>query len=405
LATGVAPHGDPPVHWSETKNVRWKMTLPGRGHSSPVVWGDRVYVTAAVPAGKALPPRYARRPGTHNNLPVTHHQRFIVLAINRANGEIVWQKLVHEALPLEGGHETASLASASPVTDGQYVFAFFGSHGLYCLNRKGDVQWQIDLGAMHTKHGHGEGASPVLHGDTLIVNWDHQGDSFIVALNKHTGDQRWRMLRDELTSWSTPIVIEHKGEAQVIVNGTNRIRSYDLTTGKVIWECAGLSANIVASPVFADGYVYAASSYVKKAMLAIRIDGAAGDITHTNHIVWKSRRGTPYVPSLLLYDDALYFLSHYQNVLSRVIAKTGQQPSGPYRLPAIGNVYASPVGAADRIYITDLNGVTLVMTHEQTPKVLAVNRLDDSFSASAAIAGRELFLRGSRYLYCIAKVQ
>lgn len=403
LATGVAPRGNPPITWSESKNIRWKTPLPGRGHSSPIVWADRVYVTSAVPIGKPLSPRYSGRPGAHNNLPVTQKRAFVVMAVDRKTGRIVWRKTVREAIPHEGGHETASLASASPVTDGTLIIAFFGSNGLYCLNTAGEIQWQKDFGKMHSKHGHGEGASPALHGDTLIVNWDHQGDSFIVALNKHTGEQIWRQPRDELTSWSTPIVVEHNGKQQIIVNGTNAIRAYDLATGRVIWSCGGLSANIVASPVSADGYAYAASSYDKKAMVAIRLPGAAGDITHSEHVVWRRRRGTPYVPSLLLYDDALYFLSHYQNVMSRLVAKTGKQPTGPYRLPAVGNIYASPVAASGRIYITDLNGVTLVMTHEQTPRVLAVNRLDDHFSASAAIAGGDFFLRGRRHLYCIAE--
>ena len=283
------------------------------------------------------------------------------------------------------------------------MYAFFGSRGLYCFDLNGEPQWEKDLGEMQTKHGHGEGSSPVLHGDTLVVNWDHEGESFVTAFDKSTGKQRWEVAREEVTSWATPIVVEHAGKHQVVVSGTNRVRGYDLATGAVIWECGGLSANIVASPVAADGIVYAGSSYDKRALLAIRLEGARGDITGTDCVLWRRRRGTPYVPSPLLYGDSLYFLRHYQGILSRVNTKTGEDRGGPFRLGGLRDIYASPVGAADRIYITDRNGTTLVISHDETQRVLAQNRLDDSFSASAAIVDREMFLRGEKYLYCIAE--
>jgi outer membrane protein assembly factor BamB len=245
----------------------------------------------------------------------------------------------------------------------------------------------------------------VLFGNTLVVNWDHEGQSFTVALDKRTGKQLWKIARDEVTSWATPIVVEHDGKPQLIISGTNRIRGFDLATGRVIWECDGLSANIVATPVSADGMVYAGSSYDTRAMLAIRLEGAKGDITGTDRVAWIRTRGTPYVPSPLLYGESLYFLRHYQGVLTRLIARTGEEQDDPFRLPEIRNVYASPVGAAGRVYITDLDGTTVVISHGDSPTVLAINRLDDSFSASATPVGGELFLRGERYLYCIAEGQ
>ncbi len=401
--TGAAPHANPPVEWSETENIRWKIALPGSGHSTPIVWGDRVFITAAVPYGDPMEPRYDSAHGTHDSVPVTRHHRFMVLAISRREGKVLWQRTVHREVPHEGGHYTGTFASHSPVTDGEHVFAFFGSRGLYGLDLDGGLQWKADLGEMQTKHAHGEGSSPALHGDTLFINWDHEGRSFVIAFDKRTGEERWRVAREEVTSWATPIVVEHGGKPQLIISGTNRVRGYDPATGNVIWECGGLSANIVASPVSADGMVYAASSYDTRAMLAIRLDGAKGDITGTDQVVWRRRRGTPYVPSPLLYGDSLYFLRHYQGILSRVDAKTGEERTGPFRLGGIRNVYASPVGAANRLYITDRQGTTLVMSHADLPKMLAVNRLDDSFSASAAVAGGELFLRGQRNLYCIAE--
>jgi outer membrane protein assembly factor BamB len=399
----VAPHANPALEWSETKNIRWKVALPGRGHSTPIVWGDRIFITTAIPYGEPLEPIYDNAPGSHDNLPVTHHHQFVVLAVNRANGKILWQRTVCQQLPHEGGHYTGSLASNSPVTDGEHLFAFFGSRGLYCLDLDGALVWKAVLGQMQSLHAHGEGSSPALDGDTLIINWDHEGRSFVVALDKRTGRERWKVARGEVTSWATPIVVQHGGQAQVIISGTNRVRGYDLATGDVIWECGGLSSNIVASPVSADGMVYAGSSYDTRALLAIRLEGAKGDITGTDHVVWRRIRGTPYVPSPLLYGDALYFLAHYQGILSRVRAKTGEDWPGAFRLDGIRDVYASPVGAADRVYITDRYGTTLVVRHADTPQVLAQNQLNDTFSASAALVDRELFLRGQQCLYCIAE--
>ena len=401
LGTGVAPEADPPVHWSESRNLLWKKVLPGLGHSTPILWGHRIFVTAAVPTGDALKPVYDDAPGSHGNLPVTHRQRFVVLALDRGSGEVLWERTVRASLPHEGGHYTSSLASASPLTDGERVLAYFGSQGVYSLSLEGELQWEKQMGTMRTKHGHGEGSSPVLYGETLVINWDHEGQSFVVALDKRTGKELWKIPRKEVTSWATPIAVEQDGVAQVIVAGTSRVRGYHLETGEVIWECGGLAANIVASPVAEDGMAFVGSSYDKRVLLAIRLSGARGDITGTDRVPWTRRRTTPYVPSPLLYDGVLYFLAHYQSVLTRVDARTGRERPGPLRLPGIGNVYASPVAAAERIYVTDLSGATLVLSHSETPEALAVNRLEDSFSASVALAGRQLYLRGEKNLYAI----
>ena len=405
LGTGVAPGANPPLEWSETKNIRWKTELTGLGHSTPIVWGGRIFLTTAVPFGEQRPPKYSGAPGAHDNLPVTRSHRFVVLAVDRADGNIRWQNAVHEALPHEGGHYAGSLASGSPVTDGQHVYAFFGSHGVYCLDFAGNLVWKKDLGRMQTKHGHGEGSSPTLHGNTLVVNWDHEGRSFLVALDKHSGDERWRVNRDEVTSWATPIVVQHAGRAQVIVSGTSRVRGYDLATGESLWECGGLSANVVATPVAAHGMVFVASSYDTRNMLAIKLERARGDITGTSHVVWSRRERTPYVPSPLLYEDSLYFLRHYQGILSRVDTKTGEERVGPFRLGSVRNAYASPVAAAGRVYVTGLEGTTQVISHGEIPRLLAVNQLDDSFSASAAMVDEELYLRGRKSLYSIGAKQ
>jgi outer membrane protein assembly factor BamB len=285
-----------------------------------------------------------------------------------------------------------------------FLYAFFGSRGLYCLDQKGELKWQQDLGRMQTLHAHGEGSSPVLCGDSLIVCWDQEGDSFLYAFDKRTGQQRWKVARDEKTAWSTPLVVEHEGKTQIVVSATKRVRGYDPATGRQIWECAGLTDNVVSSPVYWNGILIAGNSYYQQAMLAIRLAGAKGDLTGTDHVVWKLNRMTPYVSSPLLYDDTLYFLRHNQNILSRLDPATGKARGEPLRLEGIRDfLFASPVGAAGRIYITGRDGATVVLRHDRENATLAVNHLDDSFSASAALVDRELYLRGERFLYCIVE--
>jgi len=407
LATGVAPHADPPVRWSEGENVRWKSAIPGKGHSSPVLWGERVFLTTAVPFGDALGPFVDQAPGTHDSVPVTQKERFLALAVDRRDGKIQWQTTLREEVPHEGGHVTGSYASASPATDGEVLIAPFGSHGVYALDLAGKLLWTQDLGRMATKHNHGEGSSPLLVGESVVVVWDHEAGSFVAAFDRRTGKERWRVARDEETSWASPIAVEREGRTQVVVSGTNRIRGYDLESGAVLWQCGGLSSNVVCSPVSADGLVFAGSSYESQALLAIDLARARGEITGGEAVLWSRRRATPYVPSLLLVADTLYFLHHYQGFLARVTARTGAEPERAFRLEGVDDVYASPVSAAGRVYVTDRSGLTVVLRHVAAGggelEVLARNTLDDTFSASAALVGRELFLRGEQFLYCLAE--
>ena len=402
LANGVAPLADPPSEWSEKKNIKWKLPLPGKGHSSPILWGDLVFLMSAEPYGKPTEPVYDNAPGSHDNVGVNQFYNFVVIAVRRSDGKIAWRTKVRSEFPHEGGHMTGSLVSNSPTTDGQLVFASFGSRGLYCLDLEGNIKWQKDLGKMQTLHAHGEGSSPVLYKDFLILNWDHEGDSFLFAFDKTTGRERWKVARDEKTSWSTPIVVEIEGKnPQIVVSASKRVRGYDLESGALIWECAGLFGNVVSSPVAGHGMIFAGNSYDGQAMLAIRLEGAKGEITGSKNVVWKLNRSTPYVPSPLLYGDTLYFLRHYQNILSVLDARTGRERVDAVRLANLRDIFSSPVGAANRLYITSREGATAVLRHGPEPKILGVNRLDDSFSASAALAGKEAYLRGERYLYCI----
>ena len=402
---GISNTAEPPIEWAEDKNVAWKVALPGKGHSTPIVWGQRVFVTAAIPVGDAQPPVYDQAEGSHDNAPVTHHYEFAVICLSRADGKEQWRTTVAKVFPHEGGHVSGSLASQSPVTDGERVYAFFGSRGLHCLDFEGKLVWTKDLGQMHTHHAHGEGASPILAAGNVVVNWDHEKQSFIVAIDKATGVEKWRTNRDEPTSWSTPLLIEHKGQQQIIVNASTRIRAYNPKTGEEIWQCGGMSRNVIASPLFADGVVFAGSSYDTRAMVAIQIEGAKGDVTGTAQVLWERNKRTPYVPSPLLYKGTLYTLGHYQAILSCIDPKTGEDTTGPFRLPGIQNFYASPVAAAGRIYLSDLNGATMVLQHSENPSPIGVNQLDDAFSATPVLVGKDLFLRGERHLYRIREAE
>jgi outer membrane protein assembly factor BamB len=315
---------------------------------------------------------------------------------------VLWQRVAREEVPHEGYRPNdGSFASASPVTDGKHVYAHFGSRGLYCYDLDGQLRWSQDLGDMRILLGFGEGSSPALCGDAVIVNWDHEGDSFIAALDKKTGKILWKQPRAERTSWSTPLIVEHNGHQQVVTAASGKIRSYEPATGKLLWECAGLTSNVIPSPVVGDGLVYCLSGYRGNALLAIRL-GRTGDLTGTDAIAWRHNKNTPYVPSPLLYGDKLYFFASNNGILSCFDAKSGQALIDAERVQGLEGVYASPVGAGGRVYLVGRNGVAVVLQHADKLEVLATNRLDEKFDASPAVAGNELFLRGQEYLYCIA---
>jgi len=402
-ATGVAPKANPPLEWSEKKNIRWKAEIPGKGSSSPIVWGDRVFVTTAIETDKTVAPSEPASGGSRRRgiAPTSVHQ-FVLLALSRRDGKVIWQRTAVEALPHEGTHQDGTWASNSPVTDGEHVIAFYGSRGIFCYDMNGKLIWQKDLGDMTTRNSFGEGSSPALHGNTLVANWDHEGQSFIVALDKRTGKELWKVDRDEPTTWSTPLVVAHEGKPQVIVNATNRVRSYDLANGKLIWESAGTTLNAIPSPVAADEMVYVTGGFRGSALFAIRFAGAQGDLSNSAAVVWKYDQDTPYVPSPLLYDGKLYFLKVNSGILSCFNAKTGEPYYSRQRLESIANIYASPVGAAGRVYLVGRDGATLVIKNSESFEVLATNKLDDGIDASPALVDNEVYLRGRKFLYCIA---
>jgi outer membrane protein assembly factor BamB len=389
--TGVSQSAQPPTEWSETRNVRWKIELPGRGAASPIVWGDRVYVLTAVPADRAAGVR-----GMH---------RFLVMAVNRKDGKVAWQHTAKEEAPHEGTHqEFGTMASPSALTDGEHLFAYFESRGLFAYDLNGKPLWQKDLGDKRMRNEFGEGSTPALHRDKLFIVWDHQGESFIVALNKRTGDELWRMKRDEIDSWATPLVVEHAGRAQVVTGAMRGVRAYDAETGQIVWETAGLTMNPIPSPVAADGLVILMSGFRGNSLKAIRLADAKGNITGTPAIAWTLDRDTPYVPSPLLYDGILYFMKSNNALISALDAKTGKPHYQAQRIETLpSNVFSSPVGAAGRVYVLGQEGTTVVLKHGPAMEVLATNKLDDRFDASPALVDREIYLRGYKNLYSIGQ--
>lgn len=405
LATGVSPDGDPPTEWSDTKNIRWKIAIPGVGSSTPVIWGDKVFVLTAIETDRKDPsiPEPEDQPMRPFGIkfPNTIHQ-FVVMCLDRATGKTLWQRTATEQVPHEGLHPDNDYASATPVTDGKRLFVPFGSRGVYCYDLDGQEIWNWDFGDFSTRNSFGEGSSPALHGDTLVTTWDHEGQSFIVAQNAQTGEIRWRKDRDEISAWATPIIVERAGKVQVITNASTRVRSYDLATGEILWECGGQVTNVTPSPVANDKLVFCMSGYRGSALFALPFD-QRGDLTDIDKIAWKLGRGTPYIPSPLLYGNRLYFTQSNEGILSCADAATGKILFDRTRLPAIRGLYASPVGAAGRVYITSREGTTLVIRDSDQFEVLATNVLNDPIDASPAVVGRELFLRGMKYLYCIAE--
>ena len=396
---GSAPAGNPPIEWSEEKNVRWKKAVPGLGLSSPIVWGDRLFLTTAVPTGERVenPPAPVGGDGVVPDEVLSYE----VHALNRKDGSTVWERSVLTEAPHEGHHPDGAWASGSPVTDGEVLIAFFGSRGLYAFDLDGKELWNRDFGDMRTRLGFGEGSSPALHGDRVFVIWDHEDDSFIVALDKNSGEEIWRRERDEITAWTTPLVVEHGDRTQVVTSATKQVRSYDAETGEPIWQATGMTLNAIPSPVFSDGVVYLTSGFRGSKMMAVRLDGAAGDITGTDQVVWSVDRDTPYVPSPLLHDGVIYFTKVNRGILSAYDAVTGEALYSNQRLGAVRNVYASPVAVGDRVYFASRDGEFLVARAGPTFKVLAESELDDRFDASPAIVGDEIYLRGRSHLYCI----
>jgi len=406
--------GDAPTSWSDTNNIKWKADIPGRGFSTPVIWGDRIFLTTAVPTGKPAPaaanpaPADAanQRRGPGGEAVPQPEQKFEVLCLDRKTGKLLWQRTAKIAIPHEGYHRAyGSFASNSPATDGKYVYAFFGSRGLYCYDFNGKLIWQKDFAVqMKIKLAFGEGTAPLLMNDRLIITFDHEAGSFIVALDKKNGKELWRVSRDEVTSWSTPFLIEHEGRKQVVVTATKKVRSYDPDNGKLLWEAAGLGSNVIPAPVYQNGVVYVMSGHRDPKLMAIKL-GKEGDLTGSDAVLWSHTRGLSYTTSPVLHDNRLYYVTD-NGMLSALNATTGEPYYSQTRLPKTYNLKASPVGANGKLYLATEDGDVVIVKMGDQLEVLATNTLTDQvFIATPVIAGGELFLRGQNALFCISDMK
>jgi outer membrane protein assembly factor BamB len=408
-ANGMAI-GDAPLHWSDTKNVKWKVDIPGRGSSSPVIWGDQIFVTTAIKAGSSTGQEQATSPtaatpGAKPQLttpgPQVEH-KFVVLCLDRKTGKILWERTATTAVPHEGYHPTyGSFASNSPVTDGSHVYAFFGSRGMYCYDMKGNLVWQESFGVqMRMRMAFGEGMAPVISGDRLILVFDHEGDSFMVVLDKNSGKEIWKVNRDEKSNWAAPLVLEYKGQKQIVVSAVNKVRSYDFDSGKLIWECGGLGSNTIPQPVYQDDLVFVMSGHQNPNLMAIRL-GREGDLTGTDAVVWTQTRGNSYTPSPVINDNKLYVLTD-NGMVSCYNAQTGEPYYHQVRLPKAYSFKSSPVGANGRLYLASENEDVVVLRMGERFEVLTTNTMTDQmFIATPAIADGEIYLRSQNCLFCI----
>ena len=389
---GTHPTAKPPIRWSQTENVVWSTAIPGRGSGSPIVSGDFVFVTTATAPGGKDP-----TPGR-----LDERLSFRLLALDRKTGNIVWDRICIEAIPHEGTHSTNGFASSSPCTDGETVIAHFGSRGVYAYDLAGNRLWERkDFAPMTTRAGFGEGSSPTIVDDLVIVPHDHEGPSKLYAIDLATGEDRWVVDRDEPTNWATPLIVGVGDARQVVMNGQTMARGYDLATGKELWRCGGQTQRPVASPVANEDTVFVGSGFRGSFLGAFDFKGR-GNLEGTPQVRWTIDRATPDIASLLLSDDRLFFHQAKTGILSCVSAQSGQPFFFQQRLPAIRTTYASPVAAGGHVYATGRSGVTVVLKDAPEFEVVATNQVGEGVDATPAIAGDAIFIRGERHLMCIA---
>ena len=408
--TGVAP-GDAPTQWSDTSNVAWKVEIPGRGHSTPVVWGDRIFLTTAVPTGRRSEPSNAGGGGRggrggfgSQSAGGNEEHQFEVMAIDRLTGKTIWRQTALTATPHEGYHfQYGSFASNAPTTDGQRVYASFGSRGLYAYDLTGKLVWQKDFALkMRMFNGFGEGVGPVLDEGRLIVLADHEDEGFLTMLDAATGKEIWRTPRTDGTNWAAPLVVTHAGRKQIVVNSARKVRAYDYQTGKQIWEVAGLGQNTIPRAVQHQDLVLVMSGFRNPQLMAIRL-GREGDLAGTDAIVWRMDRGLSYTASPVLLDGKLYFITDTAMV-SAVDVMTGQPVYQQVRLPKPYNIKASPIAVAGRLYFPTEEGDVIVAKVGPTFEIIATNTLtDQSFIASPALADGDIFLRSRTHLFRISQ--
>jgi outer membrane protein assembly factor BamB len=404
---GVSDDKGLPTEWSDTKNIAWKTPIAGSGHSSPIVWGNRIFLTTSiegpvVPGHQAYKHILGGREFKHPDWAGSDHSyAFKVICVDANKGKLLWEQTAYDGPVFDHRHRRNTYASPTPVTDGKYVYAWFGSEGLYCYDFSGKLVWKQSLGGI-PQLGMGPGSSPVLYENLVIVTADQDGGdtSYIVALDKKTGAQAWKVPRNNHASWATPVLIKTARRTELVVSGSEWIVSYDPATGKELWKCKGVESHAIPTPVvMGDIAVLSAGSQAKRA-LAVRV-GGAGDITDSPNILWKYQKGTAYVPSPILYGDYVYLMTD-AGLLTCIDVKTGEVKYEGGRPPVPAKFMASPVAFDGKILMTSEDGDTFVLKAGPAYEVLRTNTLGEPIYASPAIANGKIYIRGERHLYCIS---
>ncbi len=408
-AAGVSSSSRLPIVWGESRNVRWKVEVPGVAWSSPVIAGDRVFITTAVSDSPQEAPKKGLYFGGDRPAPRQATFRWEVIALDRRDGSVLWRRVAHNGKPTGAIHIKNTYASETPVTDGERLYVYFGAAGLHCLNLDGEIIWQKQLGSYKTRFGWGTASSPVLDGDRLFVQNDNEDQSFLVAFDKKTGDELWRVARDEKSSWSTPFIWRTKQRTELVTCATNRVRSYDPATGNLLWELGGMSAICSPTPVAGHDLLFVSSGYVldaRRPLFAIR-PGASGDITLAGDatsnagVAWCQKLGGPYIPSPVLVGAHIYVL-YDQGFLACFDARTGRPVYGKQRIePGAGAFTVSPWSYDDKIFCLSEDGDTFVIAAGPEYKLIGKNSLDEMFMATPALGDDAVILRGLEHVFCI----
>jgi outer membrane protein assembly factor BamB len=408
-ASGVSSEKNLPIEWTESKNVQWKTEIPGRGHSSPIIWGKKIFLTtsiegAVLSGAKAV--THIRRGQVYvhpDSVGGDHSYTIKILCLDRDSGKILWQKIAYEGPVFDDRHRKNTYASATPVTDGKYVWTLFDAEGVYCYDFDGNLVWKASLGKF-AKMGMGNGMSPVLYENLLILQCDQEDGgpgSFITALDKLTGKEVWRVPRTQRKTWATPVLVRTPKRVELIASGAESTVSYDPATGKELWRAEGVISHAIPSAVTGHGMVFVSggSSGQPKLAIAIRL-GGSGDLKGTPYVVWKYNKGTAYVPSPILYGDYLYLMTD-SGLLTCLDAKTGAVQYEGGRVPVPATFSASPVAFDGKILLTSEDGDTFIIKAGATYEVIRTNSLGEPVFASIAISAGKLFIRGAKHLYCI----
>ncbi len=407
-AAGISMNPGLPDKWSATENVSWKTDLPGRSWSSPIVWGNRVFLTAVVNSGESEPPKKGLYFGGERPDPPKSEHQWKVMCLNLTTGKLEWERTVHQGSPQTPIHLKSSYGAETPVTDGQRVYAYFGGLGVFALSLDGKEAWSKRLEPRKMRYGWGTASSPALQGERLIIVNDNEEQAEVLALDTQTGKELWRVDRDEKSNWATPFLWQNPQRTELITCGSRAVRSYDLD-GKLLWSLQGMSSIAIPTPFTGDGLLFVTSGYVGdkvRPLYAIR-PGATGDIslkpeqTSNEFIAWSDPVGGPYNPSPLFYEGRIYVL-YDRGLVSCLDAKTGKVLYDRERLPEGFAFTSSPWAAGGRIFCLNESGVCYVLRAGDKFELLHTNKLadDDMCMATPALAADRLLLRTAARLYC-----